>query len=328
MAILVCGGAGYIGSHNVRALLARGEETVVIDNFLTGHRGSVPSQARLYEGDIRDAAALDRVFGENNIDAVLHFAASSLVGESMEKPLKYFNNNVHGMQTLLEAMLRHNVDKLVFSSSAAVYGEPERVPIEESDPARPGNPYGESKLIMETIMRWVGKAHGIRSVSLRYFNVAGAWPGGEIGEDHRPESHLIPLILQVPLGRREQITVFGEDYPTPDGTCIRDYLDVMDLADAHLRAIDYLRRGGASEICNLGNGCGFSVKEMIATARRVTGQEIKMAAGPRRAGDPARLVASAAKAGTVLGWRPAIGLESMIASAWEWHRNHPHGFAD
>ncbi|WP_165072608.1 UDP-glucose 4-epimerase GalE [Desulfovibrio sp. ZJ200] len=327
MAILVCGGAGYIGSHNVRALLARGEETIIIDNFLTGHRGSVPAGARLYEGDIRDAAILDQVFGENDIDAVLHFAASSLVGESMEKPLKYFNNNVHGMQMLLEAMLRHDVDKLVFSSSAAVYGEPERVPIEESDPTRPCNPYGESKLIMETIMRWVGKAHHIRSVSLRYFNVAGAWPGGEIGEDHRPESHLIPLILQVPLGLREQITVFGQDYPTPDGTCIRDYLDVTDLADAHLRAVDYLRRGGASEICNLGNGRGFSVMEMIEAARRVTGQEIKIAVGPRRPGDPARLVASAARAAKVLDWRPETGLEDMIASAWEWHKNHPHGYA-
>lgn len=328
MAILVCGGAGYIGSHNVRALLARGEETIVIDNFLTGHCRAVPPQARLYEGDIRDPATLDKVFGENKIDAVLHFAASSLVGESMEKPLMYFNNNVLGMQRLLEAMLRHNVDKLVFSSSAAVYGEPERVPIEESDPTRPGNPYGESKLIMETIMRWVGKAHGIRSVSLRYFNVAGAWPGGEIGEDHRPESHLIPLILQVPLGLRERITVYGEDYPTPDGTCIRDYLDVTDLADAHLRAVDYLRRGGGSEICNLGNGRGFSVKEMIAAARRVCGREIKMSVGPRRPGDPARLVASAAKAAKVLGWQPGIGLEGMIASAWEWHKTHPRGFAD
>lgn len=328
MAILVCGGAGYIGSHNVRALLARGEETIVLDNFLTGHRRSLPPQARLYEGDIRDSAALDKVFGENEIDAVLHFAASSLVAESMQKPLKYFNNNVQGMQSLLEAMQRHKVDKLVFSSSAAVYGEPERVPIEESDPTRPGNPYGESKLIMEAIMRWVGKAHHIRWVSLRYFNVAGAWPGGEIGEDHRPESHLIPLILHVPLRLREQITVFGEDYPTPDGTCIRDYLDVMDLADAHLRAVDYLRRDGASEICNLGNGRGFSVKEMIAAARRVTGQEIKIAVGPRRPGDPARLVASADKAAKVLGWRPKVGLEGMIASAWEWHKSHPHGFGD
>lgn len=326
MAILVCGGAGYIGSHNVRALLARGEEPLVMDNFLTGHRQAVPGGVGLYEGDIRDPVALDKVFNENRIEVVLHFAASSLVGESMEKPLAYFNNNVQGMQMLLEAMLRHNVDKIVFSSTAAVYGEPERVPILESEPTRPTNPYGESKLMMERIMDWAGQAHGMRSVILRYFNVAGALPGGGIGEDHRPESHLIPLILQVPLGLREQITVFGQDYPTPDGTCIRDYLDVMDLADAHMRAVDHLRRGGESLICNLGNGQGFSVREMIEAARRVTGHKIPMRAGPRRAGDPARLVASAKRARQVLGWQPRAGIGEIIASAWEWHRTHPHGF--
>ena len=328
MAILVCGGAGYIGSHNVRALLARGEEAVVIDNFLTGHRQAVPAGVRLHEGDIRDPEALDRVFSENRIDAVLHFAASSLVGESMERPLAYFNNNVHGMQMLLEAMQRHGVDKIVFSSTAAVYGEPRRVPIEENDPTRPANPYGESKLMMENIMRWVGRAHGMRSVILRYFNVAGALPGGTIGEDHRPESHLIPLILQVPLGLREHITVFGEDYPTPDGTCIRDYLDVMDLADAHMRALDHLRRGGESVICNLGNGRGFSVREMIEAARRVTGHAVPVRVGPRRAGDPARLVASARRARDILGWEPRVDIEGIIASAWEWHCAHPHGFGD
>lgn len=326
MAILVCGGAGYIGSHNVRALLARGEEPLVMDNFLTGHRQAVPGGVRLYEGDIRDPVALDKVFNENRIEVVLHFAASSLVGESMEKPLAYFNNNVQGMQMLLEAMLRHDVDKIVFSSTAAVYGEPERVPIPESEPTRPTNPYGESKLMMERIMDWAGQAHGMRSVILRYFNVAGALPGGVIGEDHRPESHLIPLILQVPLGLREQITVFGQDYPTPDGTCIRDYLDVMDLADAHMRAVDHLRRGGESLICNLGNGQGFSVREMIEAARRVTGHKIPMRTGPRRAGDPARLVASAKRARQVLGWQPRAGIGEIIASAWEWHRTHPHGF--
>lgn len=326
MAILVCGGAGYIGSHNVRALLARGEEPLVMDNFLTGHRQAVPGGVRLYEGDIRDPVALDKVFNENRIEVVLHFAASSLVGESMEKPLAYFNNNVQGMQMLLEAMLRHDVDKIVFSSTAAVYGEPERVPIPESEPTRPTNPYGESKLMMERIMDWAGQAHGMRSVILRYFNVAGALPGGVIGEDHRPESHLIPLILQVPLGLREQITVFGQDYPTPDGTCIRDYLDVMDLADAHMRAVDHLRRGGESLICNLGNGQGFSVREMIEAARRVTGHKIPMRTGPRRAGDPARLVASAKRARQVLGWQPRAGIGEIIASAWQWHRTHPHGF--
>ena len=328
MSILVCGGAGYIGSHNVRALLARGEEPVVIDNFLTGHRQAVPGGVRLYQGDIRDPTALDRIFAENSIEAVLHFAASSLVGESMEKPLPYFNNNVHGMQTLLEAMLRHDVDKIVFSSTAAVYGEPESVPISEDAPTRPTNPYGESKLMMERIMDWAGRAHGMRSVVLRYFNVAGALPGGEIGEDHRPESHLIPLILQVPLGQRPHITVFGEDYPTPDGTCVRDYLDVMDLADAHMRALDHLRRGRESVVCNLGNGQGFSVRAMIEAARRVTGHAVPMRAGPRRAGDPARLVASSERARLVLGWEPKVDIEGIIASAWEWHHAHPHGFSD
>ncbi|MEG6502992.1 UDP-glucose 4-epimerase GalE, partial [Desulfovibrio sp. 1214_IL3152] len=270
MPILVCGGAGYIGSHNVRSLLARGEEVIVIDNFFTGHRDSLPDGITLYEGDIRQGELLDRIFSEHRVDAVLHFAASSLVGESMEQPLKYFHNNVHGMQSLLESMVRNRVDKIVFSSSAAVYGEQDNVPISEDAPLSPTNPYGESKLIMERMMHWVGKAHGIRFVSLRYFNVGGAWPGGIIGEDHRPESHLIPLILQVPLGRRETVTIFGNDYATPDGTCIRDYIGVMDLADAHMRALDYLRAGGGSEVCNLGNGKGFSVREMVAAACRVT----------------------------------------------------------
>lgn len=328
MAILVCGGAGYIGSHNVRALTARGYETVVVDNFLTGHRAAVPAEVRLYTGDIRDAGLLDAVFTENRIDAVLHFAASSLVGESMQRPLDYFNNNIHGMQILLEAMQRHCVDKIVFSSTAAVYGEAMHMPILEDAPLQPGNPYGESKLIMEKIMRWVGEAHGIRSVSLRYFNVGGALAGGEIGEDHRPESHLIPLILQVPLGKRPHITIFGDDYPTPDGTCIRDYLDVMDLADAHIRALEYLSAGNASEVCNLGNGQGFSVREMIEAARHVVGQNIAISMGTRRAGDPARLVASAEKARTLLGWRPQAGIEDIIRSAWAWHARNPQGFKD
>ena len=250
MAVLVCGGAGYIGSHNVRALLERGETPVVLDNFLTGHRASVPQGVRLYTGDMRDPELLDAVFTEQPIEAVLHFAACSLVGESMEQPLRYFQNNIHGMMVLLEAMVRHGVDKIVFSSTASVYGEPDAVPIPETAALRPTNPYGESKLAMERMMHWVGRAHGIRSVILRYFNVAGAWPQGLIGEDHRPESHLIPIILQVPLGKRPHVTIFGDDYPTPDGTCIRDYLDVMELADAHLRAVDYLRGGGGIRLAH------------------------------------------------------------------------------
>ena len=328
MAVLVCGGAGYIGSHNVRALLESGREVVVADNFLTGHRGAVPAGAALHEVDIRDADALDAIFSAHRIDAVLHFAASSLVGESMEQPLAYFNNNVNGMQSLLESMQRHGVGRIVFSSSAAVYGEPESVPIPEDAPLRPSNPYGESKLIMERIMHWAAQAHDMHFVSLRYFNVGGAWPGGDIGEDHRPESHLIPLILQVPLGRRPNIAVFGSDYPTPDGTCLRDYIDVMDLADAHLRALDHLEKGGGSMACNLGNGKGFSVREMIAAARRVTGHPIPVREAPRRPGDPARLVASSELAASTLGWRPTRDMEDIIASAWEWHRKHPEGYGD
>lgn len=327
MPILVCGGAGYIGSHNARSLLARGEEVIVVDNFLTGHRDSLPGGVSLYEGDIRQGELLDRIFSEHRVDAVLHFAASSLVGESMEQPLKYFHNNVHGMQSLLESMVRNRVDKIVFSSSAAVYGEQENVPISEDASLSPTNPYGESKLMMERMMHWVGKAHGIRFVSLRYFNVGGAWPGGIIGEDHRPESHLIPLILQVPLGRRETVTIFGNDYATPDGTCIRDYLGVMDLADAHMRALDYLRAGGGSEVCNLGNGKGFSVREMVAAACRVTGHDIGVTMATRRYGDPARLVASADRARALLGWEAKAGIDDIIASAWEWHKNHPDGFS-
>ena len=271
MAILVCGGAGYIGSHAVHALVEKGEQVVIVDNLQTGHRGALNPAATFYEGDIRDAAVLDKIFTENKIEAVIHFAANSLVGESVEKPLLYFNNNVYGMQVLLEAMVRHGIDKIVFSSTAAVYGEPKRVPIHEDDETHPTNPYGETKLTMEKMMKWVSRANGVRYVSLRYFNAAGALPDGSIGEDHATETHLIPLILQVPLGKRDHITVFGEDYPTPDGTCLRDYIHVVDLADAHVRALDYLRQGGESNIFNLGNGQGFSVKPRgrSGTAHRV-----------------------------------------------------------
>lgn len=326
MRILVIGGAGYIGSHNVHALTERGDEAVVLDSLTTGHRKAVHPDAHFYQGDLRNAADLDKVFTENKIDAVMHFAAYSLVAESMSKPLKYFDNNVGGMLSLLQAMARHNVDKLVFSSTAAVYGEPKSIPIVEDDPKDPTNPYGESKLIMERMMRWVGEANGIRSVILRYFNVGGALADGSIGEDHRPESHLIPLILQVPLGRRPHISVFGTDYPTKDGSCIRDYLHVMDLADAHLRAVDYLAAGGASVVCNLGNGQGFSVLEMIEAARRVTGHELPVRLEGRRAGDPARLVASSDRARSVLGWQPKAGIEEIIRTAWTWHKTHPSGY--
>ena len=329
MAILVCGGAGYIGSHAVHALVEKGEEVVIVDNLQTGHRGALNPAAKFYEGDIRDASVLDKIFTENKIEAVIHFAANSLVGESMEKPLLYFNNNVYGMQVLLEGMVRHGVDKIVFSSTAATYGEPKRVPIHEDDETCPTNTYGETKLTMEKMMKWVSRANGVRYVSLRYFNAAGALPDGSIGEDHKTETHLIPLILQVPTGRRDHITVFGDDYPTPDGTCLRDYIHVVDLADAHVLALEYLRKGGASDIFNLGNGQGFSVKEMIAAAEKATGRSIKVEIGARRAGDPAQLIASSEKARTVLGWKPQFtDVEQVIGTAWKWHESHPHGYED
>ena len=329
MTVLVCGGAGYIGSHAVHELINRGEAVVIVDNLQSGHRSAVHPEAKFYQGDIRDSLLLDRVMEENKIDAVMHFAANSLVGESMEQPLKYFNNNVHGMQILLEAMVRHQVDKIVFSSTAAVYGEPERVPITEAEPTVPTNTYGETKLTMEKMMKWVSRANGIRYVSLRYFNVAGALEDGSIGEDHSPETHLIPLILQVPNGRREHITIFGEDYPTADGTCIRDYIHVVDLVDAHIKALAYLQQGKDSEIFNLGNGQGFSVREMVAAAVRATGQPIKVELGARRAGDPAQLIASSEKAKTVLGWQPQYtAVEEIIKTAWKWHKGHPAGYPD
>ena len=329
MSILVCGGAGYIGSHAVHQLAAGGENVVIVDNLQTGHRAALNPTAKFYEGDIRDAAILDKIFTENEIEAVIHFAANSLVGESVQKPLIYFNNNVGGMQILLESMVKNGVDKIVFSSTAATYGEPVKIPIEEDDPTVPTNPYGESKLIMEKMMKWVSRANGVRFVSLRYFNAAGALPDGSIGEDHKCETHLIPLILQVPLGKRDHITIFGEDYPTPDGTCLRDYIHVIDLADAHILALKYLREGGESNIFNLGNGQGFSVKEMILAAEKVTGQKIKTEIGARRAGDPAQLIASSDKAKKILKWTPKFAdVEKIIATAWEWHKSHPNGYAD
>ncbi|MBR1729070.1 MAG: UDP-glucose 4-epimerase GalE [Selenomonadaceae bacterium] len=327
MAILVCGGAGYIGSHAVHQLVDKGEEVVIVDNLQTGHRGAINPKAKFYEGDIRNSEVLDKIFTENKIEAVIHFAANSLVGESMKKPLLYFNNNVYGMQILLESMVKHNIDKIVFSSTAATYGEPERVPIMEEDRTFPTNTYGETKLTMEKMMKWVSLANGVRYVSLRYFNAAGALDDGSIGEDHHPETHLIPLILQVPLGKRDHITIFGDDYDTPDGTCLRDYIHVIDLADAHILALNYLRNGGESNIFNLGNGKGFSVKEMIAAAEKATGQKIKVEMGERRAGDPAQLIASSDKARKILGWTPKYtDVEIVIKTAWTWHKNHPNGY--
>lgn len=327
MTILVLGGAGYIGSHTVYELIDNGEDVVIIDNLLTGHEEAVHPKARFYKGDIRDKEFLDIVFKKEKIDAVIHFAASSLVGESMEKPLKYYDNNLCGTKILLDSMVEHGIDKIVFSSTAAVYGEPERIPILETDKTEPTNTYGETKLSMEKMFKWVGKAHGLRYVSLRYFNACGAHVSGKIGEDHNPESHLIPLILQVPNGKREFISIFGEDYQTKDGTCIRDYIHVTDLAQAHILAVKYLQNGGKSDIFNLGNGIGFSVKEVIETARKVTQNAIPAKVTPRRAGDPAKLIASSDKAKKVLGWKPQHAeLDEIISTAWNWHKNHPDGF--
>ncbi|MDN4618801.1 UDP-glucose 4-epimerase GalE [Paenibacillus sp. PsM32] len=328
MAILVTGGAGYIGSHTVADLLERGEEVVVIDNLLTGHREALLG-GTLYEGDLRDKELLARIFAENEITAVIHFAASSLVGESMQNPFKYYDNNVYGAMCLLDAMQQAGVKKIVFSSTAATYGEPEKVPIEESDRTEPANVYGETKLMMERMMNWFDKVHGIRYVALRYFNAAGAHISGKIGEDHRPESHLVPLVLQTALGQREFISVFGEDYPTEDGTCVRDYIHVSDLADAHIKSVEYLNNDGASNIFNLGNGQGFSVKQVIETAVKVTGRDIPVKFEARRSGDPAVLVASSEKARSVLGWKPSYNqLEDIISGAWQWHESHPQGYGD
>lgn len=329
MAILVLGGAGYIGSHTVYELIAAGRDVVVADNLLTGFRAAVHPRARFYEADIRDRAAMARIFEREDVEGVIHFAASSQVGESMADPLKYYDNNLCGTTALLEVMVAHGVDKIVFSSTAAAYGEPERVPILEDDPTNPTNCYGETKLAMERMMGWVSRAHGLRYVALRYFNACGAHPGGAIGEAHSPETHLIPLILQVPNGQRDSIAVFGDDYPTRDGTCVRDYIHVTDLAQAHILALDYLLRGGENEVFNLGNGVGFTVSEVVEAARRVTGHPIPVKISPRRAGDPAQLVASSEKARAVLGWRPELDcLDTIISTAWAWYKRHPGGYGE
>lgn len=329
MSVLVLGGAGYIGSHTVYELIAAGREVVVADNLLTGFRAAVHPKAKFYQIDIRNRAEIDSVFQQEDIEGVIHFAACSQVGESMADPLKYYDNNLGGTTVLLQSMVAHGVDKIVFSSTAATYGEPERVPILESDATCPTNCYGETKLSMEREMRWVSQAHGLRYAALRYFNACGAIPTGEIGEAHDPETHLIPVILQVPNGRREKVSVFGEDYPTKDGTCVRDYIHVTDLAQAHILALDYLLKGGESDVFNLGNGVGFTVKEVIDTARKVTGHAIPAEIAPRRAGDPAQLVASSEKAKSVLGWKPRYAdLETIISTAWAWHKSHPNGFEE
>jgi len=329
MAILVCGGAGYIGSHTVAALVAEGEAVVVFDNLITGHQKSVPKNVAFYEGDLRSEVDLDRVFANENIEAVIDFAAYSLVGESVTQPLKYYENNVYGTLCLLKKMVEYKVPYIVFSSTAATYGEPKQIPIKEEDSTMPTSPYGESKLVVEKMLKWVGEAHGIRYTALRYFNAAGAHISGRIGEDHTPESHLIPLVLQVANGQRETIMVFGDDYPTVDGTCVRDYIHVTDLSDAHVLALRRLQNGGESRVYNLGNGKGFSVMEIIRIAREVTGHPIPAVVTKRRDGDPATLIASADAAMNDLGWKPKYEtVKEIIKSAWVWHQAHPKGYKD
>lgn len=328
MSVLVCGGAGYIGSHTVSELLDRGEDVVVADNLQKGHKEAVLG-GKLMIGDLRDSDFLDKVFSENTIDSVIQFAADSLVGESVEDPLKYYNNNVVSTLSLLSKIKQYGVDKIVFSSTAATYGEPQNIPIMETDPTIPTNPYGQTKLAVEKALKWCYEAYDIKYTALRYFNAAGAHISGKIGEDHNPETHLIPIILQAALGQRDSITIFGDDYNTEDGTCVRDYIHVTDLADAHILALDKMRADGKSNIYNLGNGNGFSVKEVVDITRKVTGVDIKAELGERRPGDPAILVASSEKAKKELNWKPKYNdLGTIIETAWKWHKENPNGFSE
>ena len=319
MNILVTGGAGYIGSQTAKVLAASGHLPVVIDNMTNGHDWAV-KWGPLESGDLGDADFLNAVFERHRIDAVIHFAASAYVGESMTNPRKYFRNNTVNTLNLLDTMVDHGTVHIVFSSSCATYGVPERVPIDEAHPQAPVNPYGESKLFVERILHWYGVAYGVRSVPLRYFNAAGADPDGEIGEVHDPETHLIPLAIDAAQGVRPPVSVFGTDYPTPDGTAIRDYIHVADLAEAHVRALDYLTDGGVTTAINLGTGKGHSVREVIAAVEQVAGRPVPHVDSPRRAGDPPRLVAEARKAGEVLGWTPRYPeLRTIVEHAWRWH---------
>lgn len=328
--VLIIGGAGFVGSHAVDLFIEKGNQVVVIDSLETGHRQSVHPAAEFIQADIRDRAILDEVFSQNEFEGVLHFAANSLVGESVTKPLKYFDNNVVGMIYLLQAMEKYGVDKIIFSSTAATYGNQDRALISEDLPANPTSPYGESKLMMEKIIDWTSQVTPIKFVSLRYFNVAGAKIAGEIGEDHRPETHLIPIVLEVALGKRPFIGVYGSDYSTPDGSCIRDYIHVTDLVEAHRLALDYLgQESNGSQIINLGSSQGYSVLEIVEAAKKVTGREIPMKVEGRRAGDPARLVASSQKARDLLNWQPEItNIEEIIDSAWQWYLKYPNGYEE
>jgi UDP-glucose 4-epimerase len=321
--VLVTGGAGYIGSHAVKALLQAGYQVLILDNLVYGHRDLVEQvlQVKLIEGDIEDRPLLDHLFQTHKIEAVMHFSAYAYVGESVTDPDKYYRNNVVATLTLLEAMLAASIKKFVFSSTCATYGVPKFIPITEDHPQNPINPYGATKLMVERILSDFDVAYGLKSVCFRYFNAAGADPSGLLGEDHNPETHLIPLVLQTALGQRQSISIFGTDYPTPDGTCIRDYIHVSDLADAHILGLEYLLKGGESNVFNLGNGNGFSVREVIAAAQEVTGRNISVQECDRRPGDPPSLIGSSEKARKILGWQPIYpDIKDIVTHAWNWHQ--------
>ena len=325
MKVLVTGGAGYIGSVAVERLLAAGYEVVVLDNLSQGHRAAVHPEATFVQGDLRERMVIDRLFGDHAISAVMHFASHTLVGESMQKPFLYLGDNLTCGTNLLQSMIEHDVRRFVLSSTANLFDTPGNIPIAESETIRPGSPYGESKYMLERMLCWLEKTSGLKYAALRYFNAAGAT--AERGEDHCPECHLIPLILQVALGQQEKIMIFGTDYPTPDGTCVRDYIHIADLADAHTLALEALERGSCTY--NLGNGRGFSVMQVIETAREITGQPIACEVGLRRPGDPAELIASSEAIIRELGWKPNYPeLEQILSTAWDWHRRHPNGYAN
>jgi len=327
MAILLTGGAGYIGSVVAEDLRANGGEVVVLDNLSRGHQAAISPGIKFYDGDIGDQELVGRICTENRIEAAMHFSAFAFVGESVEKPNIYYQNNTVQTMHFLDELLRNGVNKFVFSSTCATYGEPQYVPIDEKHPQHPANPYGWSKLFCEQIMKDYDAAYGLKFVALRYFNASGATDTH--GEHHEPENHLIPLILEAAAGRRPHISVFGDDYDTPDGTAIRDYIHVLDLSQAHLLAVKHLQAGGESEFINLGNGTGFSVLEVIEASRKVTGKPIEAVVAPRRAGDPSRLIADSRKARELLGWNPQFAdLETIIESAWNWHQKHPHGYEE
>ncbi|CAG8467320.1 14020_t:CDS:1 [Acaulospora morrowiae] len=328
MKVLICGGAGYIGSHLVRELLTQpGYEIIVLDNLSKGHVESIPTGVEFENANICDKESLERVFSKHKPDAVMHFCASIAVGESVTDPLGYYENNVVGTIYLLQTMIKHNVKYFIFSSTAAIFGNPEETPIADNAPTKPINPYGDTKLTVEKILAWTEDAHGLKYVCLRYFNACGAHESGEIGEDHDPETHLIPVVLQVPLGQREFIKIYGDDYDTKDGTCVRDYIHVTDLATAHIKALEYLVRVNKSDRFNLGSGEGYTVKEVIEAVRKVTGHPIPEVIEARRAGDPAVLIAGSERAEKILGWRRKYNkVEDIVATAWKYHQANPNGY--